>query len=98
VDVLSRVCAPKPDIVIAADVFYDAQDFEAVVATVYYLDAPFYTVYQHRGGGARGVLSALLKTWGLTLETLAIDPDEYPCLDETPATLELLLIKRNLNH
>ncbi|XP_007886708.1 methyltransferase-like protein 23 isoform X2 [Callorhinchus milii] len=59
---------PKVDIILGSDVFYQPEDFEAVLTTVFYLmqknpNAVFWTTYQERS--ADWSIEALLHKWNL---------------------------------
>jgi predicted nicotinamide N-methyase len=75
-DVLFGMCDPPPDIIIAADCFYDSEDFDHVLATVAFFlrtnpAAVLYTTYHHRS--ANRCIMTLLKKWNLKARAIPLD-------------------------
>lgn len=86
--------SPGPSLLIAADVFYDAKDFDDLLATVAFLECPLLVSFQHRGGSNRSVLFGLAQQWGFAIKVIVLDPNDYECLEDTNATLELFRLFR----
>eukprot|EP00808_Paulinella_micropora_P010607 g2197.t1 len=82
------------EVLLGSDVFYDPSMYEDLLATLTLFRKPLLTVYHHRSEEDRHDLAFLVGSWGMTLQTVHLFPDEtdFPCLAGVQAQFEILWI------
>jgi predicted nicotinamide N-methyase len=90
----STLLMSPPDLLLGADVFYDADKFDMLLASVVYLAAPLLTVFHCRDPALRSRLISACAAWNLTCLPQPLSEHTLAWLDKVqlPHQLEIFRI------